>query len=48
MRRFRDIERFGENIVQNAQYLKNDESDQKSVTNKKDAELNSVREVEGH
>ena len=28
IRRFRDIERFLENIFQNAQYLKNGESDQ--------------------
>ena len=42
IRRFRDIERFGENIFQNAQYLENGESDQKGVTNKQDAELNSA------
>ena len=40
IRRFRDIERFWENIFQNAQYLENGDSDQKSFTNKKDAELN--------
>ena len=40
IRRFRDIERFWENIFQKAQYLKNGDSDQKSVTNKKDAEVN--------
>ena len=38
IRHFRDIERFGENIFQNAQYLENGDSDQKSVTNKKDVE----------
>ena len=37
IRRFRDIERFLENIFQKAQYLENGDSDQKSITDKKDA-----------
>ena len=39
IRRFRDIERFWEKNLQNAQYLTNTDSDQKSVTNTKTAEL---------
>ena len=41
-RHFRDIERFGKYFPKNIQYLENGESDQKSVANNKDAELNSA------
>ena len=42
IRRFGGIKLFLENIFQKTLYLKNGESDQKRVLNKKDAELNSA------
>ena len=42
IRRFRDIKLFLENIFQKTLYLKNGETDQKKVVNKKDAKLHSA------
>ena len=40
-----DLAFFGSHFPKNSQYLANGESDQKSVTNKKDAHFNSLYEV---